>query len=209
MKIHIITLILVPFVLACNNHNNSAKSTKKPSYYAKRKIPVPSSVQTTAAEEFTCINKPSGLDYNVTSEPNYEETEEDKRIQALINRGNYQSNFSPSTGTNFQGAIGVGTGSSYSSSYFGANAKKKEIEACTNDGALIEVVKPQKPNNSDKVPADEFSENSFEETKIIEDNTLFADSIPTNSSNKTYGFDSEEIEESIENKEPADTSDVW
>lgn len=206
MKIHILTLMLVPFVLACNNHKNSAKSTRKPSYYSKRKIPVPSSVQTTAAEEFTCINKPSGLDYNVT--PNYEETEEDKRIQALINRGNYQSNSSLSTGTNFQGAIGAGTGSSYSSSYFGADAKKKEIEACTNDRSLIEVVKPQKPNNSGKIPADEFSENSFEETKTIEDNTLFSDSTSTNSSNKAYGFDSEEIEEPIENKEPADTSNV-
>src|SRR5690554_6237944 len=192
MKIHIITLMLVPIVLACNNHKKSSNSTRDPSYYSKKKIPVPSTEQTVAAEEFTCINKPSGLDYNTT--PSYEENEEDKRIQALINRGNFQSsNYSSSTGTNFQGAVGAGTGSSYSSSYFGANAKKKEIEACTNDGAVLEVVKPNKSYNTERVQVDEFSEKSFEE-----DTNVLDDSTSVNSNKKSYGFDYEGIEKSVE-----------
>jgi len=169
---------------------------------------MPSTGKTTAAEEFTCINKPSGLDYNVT--PSYEETEEDKRIQSLINRGNYQSSYS-SSNTNFQGATGAGTGSSYSSSYYGADAKKQELKTCTTDGSTIEVVKPKKRNNSEEAQADEFSQNVYKEETLIEEENVFSNDTTTTPDIRAFGFDTEEIEEPSNNQEETDTTGtpIW
>lgn len=207
MKTHILTLLLVPAVLACNNHKKSAKSTRKSTYYSKNNIPAPASGQTEAAAEFTCKNKPSGLDYNVA--PSYEETVEDKRIQELINRGNYQSSYS-SPNTNFQGATGAGTGSSYASSYYGSDAKKQEIKTCTTDGSTIEVVKPKKRISTEEAQADEFSQNVSKEENLMEDENVFSDTTSAQEG-KAYGFDSEELEDPSDVQEAADTTGapIW
>lgn len=187
MKLQTLPVLLIPLFIACNGHKKTARSTATNKQYSFSSEEAEAKPKRDFVREQTCQNKPSALDYKTnpaTSAP----TEEDSRIQALIDAGNYDlSTNTRSSDANFQGASGAGTGSSYASTYYGSEAKKDELNVCIYGDSLI--------NKKKSSVKDELypKEDPYAPYKLEESSSVM-DADTTSMQEGEFNFDTEEYD---------------
>jgi len=150
-------LLFAGVLISCNGSKKSARNNQANELSAAKP----------PKKESQCQNKPDELDYKTELSE-----EDDARISNLIDAYDYENRYNQNyihrqRDADFRGSSGSGTGSSYASTYYGSNAKKQELIACSNDTALINANKrkltPQSPvlGVQDYSSDTTYSEDSF------------------------------------------------
>lgn len=168
MRRMFIGLISSLILFSCNNRHMTTNQTQMPSNADKTASVQVEKVEKEKTQE-ECLNEEV-----VVSD------EDASRYENLINMGGYNYSYTQPR-TNFQGAAGPGTGSSYASSYYGSQDKKDKKKVCTPSGNIN--VNPgtehKQPNLYTPSKNDEKTDDILqEETDMEWNNTNTADPDP-------------------------------